>query len=161
MTFPRIDAYKAVQAVRQYELTRQGNGGGGGGTQGDPNGSIGGAVNVPALNGDLQPDPNNPGQYLPYEQSVNGSIGVDGGTIQVGNTDVDIFRIQTAYDGNVTIRTLPRDDINVDTVLRLFDATGQQIDVNDNDGGGNTRYSRHRPLPAGRDLLRGGQRCGE
>jgi Subtilase family/Calx-beta domain len=143
VTFPRIDAYKAVQAVRQYELTRQGNGGGGGGdNQGDPNGSIAGAYNVPALNGDLQPDPNNPGQYLPYEQAVNGSIGVDGGTIQVGNTDVDIFRIQTAYDGNVTIRTLPRDDINVDTVLRLFDGTGQQLDLNDNNGGGNTRYSR-------------------
>ena len=143
VTFPRIDAYKAVQAVRQYELARQGNGGGGGGTpKGDPNGSIGGAVNVPALTGNLLPDPDHPGQYLPYEQSLHGTIGVDGGTIQVGPTDVDVFRFQTAYDGNVTIRTLPRDDVNVDTVLRLFDATGHQIDANDNDTGGNTGYSR-------------------
>jgi hypothetical protein len=143
-TLPRINAYDAVQAVRQYELTRQGHGGGGGGgnTQGDPNGSIANAVSVPALTGDLQPDPNNSGQFLPYEQAAFGTIGVDGGTIAVGNKDVDMFRIQTNYDGNVTIRTLPRDGTTVNTVLRLFDANGNQIALNDDDTADKTTYSR-------------------
>ncbi|MFO0958596.1 MAG: DVUA0089 family protein [Isosphaeraceae bacterium] len=151
VTFPRVNAYRAVQAVKQYEQQRLGNGGGGGGggTGSDPNGFMGQAAQVPLLDGSLLVDPTS-GANLPYEQAYAGTIGIDGGTIAVGNKDVDMFRIQTAFDGAVTIRTAARTSAAVDTVIRLFDARGNAIDANDNDPAGGTLYSRLvRNLPAG------------
>lgn len=91
----------------------------------DPNGTISNAFLGPTVDGS-------------EVRVVNGSIGIDGGTTQVGDTDVDIIRFEVASAGivelNVVFNTDNRDDF--DSFLRLFNQSGEEIASDDDSGEG-------------------------
>lgn len=68
--------------------------------------------------------------------SFTGSIGVDGKQKPVGTKDVDLFRFQVISAGKLIINTAsnPFTPQDFDTFLRLFDAQGQEIAANNDDG---------------------------
>ncbi len=94
-----------------------------GGIIGDANGTITGAIFGPILDGRVV----NP---------IAGSIGIDGNSTNIGNTDVDIFRFEVVSPSNVNIEVISNasnpDDF--DSFLRLFDASGNEL-ISDDDGG--------------------------
>ena len=116
--YGRLNIYNAVvELQRRFEEI--------GGEAGDPNGTIVGAFLGPRIDGSsLEP--------------LLGSIGTDGGTTNVGDRDVDIFRFEVAVPGNVTIEvgSHPNNPNDFDTVLRLFDPFGNEIGFDDDDGEG-------------------------
>ncbi|MEO1428139.1 MAG: DVUA0089 family protein, partial [Cyanobacteria bacterium J06633_8] len=102
----------------------------------DPNGIISSAIS-------LENDINITLEQLNQLTTVaSDSIGIDEGTIEVGATDVDLFSFNvTDAGGLVTIQTTVNDASNqVDTILRLFDASGNEITIDDD--GGEGRFSR-------------------
>jgi len=123
VTYPRLNVFRAVDEIRRrFEQLAP---------DGDPNGTIQGAILGPILDG----SPVSP---------ILGTIGTDGGgTTVVGDTDVDIFRFEVVSPGQVTIElgrnTEAPDDF--DTYLRLFDASGQELATND-DIATDNRFSR-------------------
>jgi hypothetical protein len=62
---------------------------------------------------------------------VAGDIGMDGGLV-VGDTDVDLYKFVPTVSGAYDLRTNTSQEGSADTYLRLFDASGNQIDANDN-----------------------------
>lgn len=123
--YPRMNVHSALQEIERIfdEIAPDPPDG-----NGDPNGTIQGAFAGPILGGSNEPT-----------GVVNGEIGVDGGETQVGNTDVDIIRFEVEIPGTVTIETksanpqvLPIRDF--DTILRLFDGDGNELQ-RDDDGG--------------------------
>ncbi|MGA2501396.1 MAG: Calx-beta domain-containing protein, partial [Tepidisphaeraceae bacterium] len=62
---------------------------------------------------------------------VYGNLGMDGSLI-VGSADVDMYRLNVTATGQYSIRTDTSREGSADTVLRLFDASGNQLAVNDN-----------------------------
>lgn len=123
LTYPRMNIYSAVQEVRNFFLGIAPTPVGGG--AGDPNGTLAGAYLIyPALDGSAS-------------QQVIGSIGTDGASTLVGNKDVDMFRFEVASPGLVTVALSTRPDApqDFDTLLRLFNSSGQEIAFND-DGQG-------------------------
>ena len=135
VSYPRLDIYAAVQAVRARfgsvplppppppEDPPSNN-------VPDPNGRIAGAFAVtPAIDGN-------------EVVSLSGRIGTDGGTTVVGNRDIDMFKFEVASRGNVTISLGSNDDdpADFDSYLRLFDASGGALAADDNGAGGG--YSR-------------------
>lgn len=58
-------------------------------------------------------------------------IGKDG-TFDVGADDIDIYRFDCPYNGTLTVRTDTSAENSADTFLRLFDANGNQLAVNNN-----------------------------
>lgn len=132
VSYPRLNVYRAVQAVREQfgNVPPPPPPPGGGTSVPDPNGRISGAFAItPDLDGS---------QAL----SITGRIGEDGGSTAIGGRDVDMFKITVASRGNVTITLAPdtddRDDF--DSFLRLFNESGTEL-ANDDDGG-DTGYSR-------------------
>ncbi|BCL35886.1 S8 family serine peptidase [Nostoc sp. MS1] len=118
VAYPRLNIYKAVQEIqRRFQQTAP---------SGDPNGTIQGAIIGPILDGTTAINP------------ILGSIGIDGTLTNVGNKDVDIIRFEVRSRGTVTIQlgshTTNRADF--DTLLRLFNSSGQEIAFN-NDVGSN------------------------
>ena len=129
LSFPRLNIYNAV-----VELRRRFNGiapppDPGNDLSADPNGTILGAFIAPILNG------------APVAP-ISGIIGIDGNGTTVGDKDVDIFRFEVASPGTVTIElgTRTNNPQDFDTYLRLFDANGNQIAVDDD--GGKDLFSR-------------------
>lgn len=118
----RLNVLKAAEAVvqRANEL---------GGTTRDANGTLLGAYLAPQLTG------------IGTAAPIKGSIGVDGKAINVGNTDVDLYRFEVVSPGSLTI-DLSADGNNpaFDSYLRLFDANGNPITADDN--GGSNGFSR-------------------
>ncbi|MEB3230379.1 MAG: S8 family serine peptidase [Leptolyngbyaceae bacterium] len=123
ISYPRVNVFRAVEEIfnRFQDL---------GGTTGDPNGTIQGALIGPRLDG---------AEVL----SVTGSIGFDGGTVNVGNTDVDIVQFTVEAPGTVSIEvaTDAASPDDFDSILRLFNQNGTQIASND-DKNANSTFSR-------------------
>ena len=113
--YRRLNIYNAVSEV--FDRFQ------GGGIARDPNGTIQGAFLGPRLTG----APTTP---------VNGTIGVDGGVTPVGNTDVDIIRFEVVSPGTVSIgvQSNPTSPDDFDSLLRLFDASGNELAFNDDNG---------------------------
>lgn len=61
---------------------------------------------------------------------VQSEIGADGGFL-LGGADVDIFRFTAVARQRIVIRTLANAEDSTDTVLRVFNASGAQIAIND------------------------------
>ena len=60
-----------------------------------------------------------------------------------GTRDVDFYKFQATAGSTVTLVTsLPTNGSAMDTILRLFDASGSQLALNDDDPNGGTVYSR-------------------
>ncbi len=70
-------------------------------------------------------------QTLAVGTAVYGNLGQDGPLI-VGDADVDMYRLTPSATGTYDIRTDTSQEGSADTVLRLFDANGNQIASNDN-----------------------------
>ncbi|MDB5293110.1 MAG: hypothetical protein JWL69_4351 [Phycisphaerales bacterium] len=64
-------------------------------------------------------------------QAVKGNLGLDGSLV-VGNTDVDMYRLVAPATQTLDIRTLTGQEGDADTVLRVFDSNGNQLAFNDN-----------------------------
>jgi hypothetical protein len=64
-------------------------------------------------------------------EPVRRDVGKDG-TVDVGADDIDIYRFDSPYNGTLTVRTDTSAEDSADTFLRLFDASGNQLAVNNN-----------------------------
>lgn len=64
-------------------------------------------------------------------QTASGNIGSDGGLI-VGSTDVDMYGFTPTTSGLYDIQTQTSQEGSADTLLRLFDSSGNVISTNDN-----------------------------
>ncbi|GFE69304.1 pre-peptidase C-terminal domain-containing protein [Chroococcus sp. FPU101] len=121
VSYPRLNVYRAITEIKNRfgNITPPPPGGG----SGDANGTFVGAIIGPTLDG----SPVNP---------ILGSIGIDGLSTNIGNTDVDIYRFQLVSPGNVTIAlgTNPNNPADFNTQLRLFDSNGAEIAFNDDNG---------------------------
>ena len=62
---------------------------------------------------------------------VSGDIGMDAGLV-VGDADVDLYTFTPATTGAYDLRTGTSEEGSADTVLRLFDAGGTQLGLDDN-----------------------------
>ena len=118
ISYPRLNAFQAIEEIYSRFQSL-------GGTTGDPNGTLQGALIGPILDG----EPVNP---------IVGSIGVDGGTVSVGNTDVDIIQFEVLAPGRVTLEVASSTDDpdDFDSILRLFNQSGNQLAFSDDDGVG-------------------------
>lgn len=118
--YDRINVDRAVQDVKQFV---QGNNGG----LGDLNNTIATATPTQPLNG---------------ATSINlfGNIGVDGlqlGGSTVGVNDIDVYKITLQVTGALAIQLSPvSGGVNFAPTLRLFDASGTQLDIATNTGVG-------------------------
>lgn len=63
--------------------------------------------------------------------AITRSIGMDG-SVLVGPADVDIYRFVAPASGPVVIHTDTTAEASADTVLRVFDSSGNEISYNDN-----------------------------
>ncbi|HEX8914306.1 MAG TPA: S8 family serine peptidase [Humisphaera sp.] len=119
--FKRVDAYAAIKRV--YDLVTAGNPGPnpGDGAEADTDSVRGRATIVPTLNATRTFD------YV-------GNVGTDG-QVQVGENDVDLYRVTLQTRGNLTITTRPPADVGFpfDATLRLFNAAGTEIARADGD----------------------------
>jgi Subtilase family/Calx-beta domain/Bacterial pre-peptidase C-terminal domain len=70
-------------------------------------------------------------QTITTGQPISGNIGTDNGLI-VGDTDVDLYKFTPTTTGLYDIRTDTSQEGSADTLLRLFDSSGNQIAENDN-----------------------------
>jgi subtilisin family serine protease/Ca2+-binding RTX toxin-like protein len=129
LTYRRLNVLAAVRWVRD-------NLGAGAVVGGDPNATLATATNLGTLSG------------APF-QPVRARIGFDGG-VNVGTRDVDLYRLSLAAPGRVTIEIAsdPQSPADFNSYLRLFDASGNQLAAND-DNGINGFSSLKRNLAAG------------
>lgn len=112
LAFHRVNAYRAIQATRQYITGAPAP------TPipqvGDTNAIINTAISLPNLDGNRV-------------FTTSGFIGRDGVT-PVGVNDVDLYRIVLNSPGTVTFQVTPVAGGTIfDPFLRLFDSTGRQI----------------------------------
>jgi subtilisin family serine protease len=117
-SYPRLNIYKAVQEIqRRFQQAAP---------SGDPNGTIQGAYLGPILDGTAAINP------------ILGSIGTDGVSTNVGNKDVDIIKFELRSSGTVTIQlgSNSSNPADFNTLLRLFNTSGQELAFNDNVGSG-------------------------
>ena len=70
-------------------------------------------------------------QPISVGQSVKGNIGSDGSLV-VGASDVDLYKLVADTTETLNIRTFTGQEGDADTVLRVFDASGNPIASNDN-----------------------------
>jgi subtilisin family serine protease len=70
-------------------------------------------------------------EVIAVGETVKGNLGLDGSLV-VGNTDVDMYRLVAPATQTLDIRTLTGQEGDADTVLRVFDANGNQLAANDN-----------------------------
>jgi hypothetical protein len=121
ISYPRLNIYRAITEIKNRFAGNAPPPPGG--NAGDSNGTIAGAIIGPTLDG----SPVNP---------ILGSIGIDGNSTNIGNTDVDIYRFQLASPGNITISlgTNTSNPADFDSLLRLFDSAGNELAFNDDNG---------------------------
>lgn len=140
LSYLRIDAFDAVEEVWERFGGDGGDDGGGGDGVADINATLATAIPGPRLDGSAT-------------ALLGGQIGLDGTTSAVGPADVDVFRIELLSPGMLAVNTeapVGGDGRDLDTVLRLFDAAGAQIAINDDIEAGVATYSRIvADLPAG------------
>ena len=114
----RLNVYKAVQEIqRRFQQIAP---------SGDPNGTIQGAYLGSILDGTTAINP------------ILGSIGTDGVSTNVGNKDVDIIKFELRSSGTITIQlgSNTSNPADFNTLLRLFNTSGQELAFNDNVGSG-------------------------
>ncbi|HET6246260.1 MAG TPA: S8 family serine peptidase [Tepidisphaeraceae bacterium] len=70
-------------------------------------------------------------EIISVGQTINGDIGSDGALV-VGSDDVDMYKLVAPATETLDIRTLTSQEGSADTVLRVFDANGNQLAANDN-----------------------------
>lgn len=70
-------------------------------------------------------------QTVALGQTVQGNIGADGALV-IGPTDVDIYKFVATANQTIDVRTYTGQEGDADTVLRVFDSSGDQIAANDN-----------------------------
>ena len=70
-------------------------------------------------------------QTITAGQTINGNIGSDGALV-IGSTDVDMFKFVAPATETIDVRTNTSLEGSADTVLRVFDASGNQLAANDN-----------------------------
>ena len=139
LTFNRVNVFNAVERVRDV-VTQGGNNPDPdpGARTDDTNNTIQSAVDTPAL------DATNNGTELLGRVSTDGNV-------NVGATDVDLFRVNLQSPGRLTVATRAlAGGTPFDAYLRLFDANGNQIAVADDFG--TSLYpilTTDNPLPAG------------
>ena len=125
-----IDAYSAVAQVRSmFDTPSQGD---------DPNGVVTSPVELsPDYTRSLIADANpslsegNPLRYTPIVADFQGEISKDGDTV-VGENDVDLYAFTVDLSGSLTVRTSRASSTApvVNTQLRLFDSSGNEITAN-------------------------------
>ncbi len=127
LNYKRINVYSAVKKVRSFfnEIAPPPPDG----DAGDANGTIRGAHIGPRLDGS------------PTE-TFYGIIGQDAsstGTVQVGNTDVDMYQFRVIAAGNVNIEVASNvnDTNDFNSTLRLFNSSGTELAKDYNSGTGN------------------------
>lgn len=121
--YPRLNVYQAITAIRdKYNLIAPPPDDG---QAGDPNGTIQGAYLGPSLDG----SPVSP---------VLGSIGSDGGNTNIGDRDVDIIKFELLSPGsvNLSLGSNPDNPQDFNSLLRLFNESGEQLAFDDNSGQG-------------------------
>lgn len=118
--YPRVNAYRALQFIRQAFAGGPGpDPGPGPGPDPDPvdpNGTIASAIAGPSLAGAAV-------------EGMEGVIGSDGSST-IGPKDVDLVRFEVLAPGTVTV-TATKDGGSLDAFLRVFDAAGTQIAFDD------------------------------
>jgi subtilisin family serine protease len=87
-------------------------------------------------------------QTITAGQSVAGDIGTYNGLI-IGATDVDLYKFVPTTSGLYDIATDTSQEGSVDTYLRLFDASGDQLATNDNANSATTASLIRASLTAG------------
>jgi hypothetical protein len=108
LSLPRVDAYAALQAVRQEFLGSTSNP-----PTGDSNSTIATAIPLASLDGTRV-------------FTVAGNIGTDG-SIQVGPNDVDLYRVTLTSSGSLTAGVSPANGSALPGYVRVFDSPGTQI----------------------------------
>jgi subtilisin family serine protease len=73
---------------------------------------------------------NNTPEAISVGSQMGGEVGADGGFV-VGAADVDVYRFVPTATQRIIIRALTNNEDAADTVLRVFDANGNQIRFND------------------------------
>ena len=134
-TFLRMNVYKAVQEVeRRLNSVTPGTNPNPDPNPTDPNGIISRAISLGSDNNIVLEQLTE--LTTVARDSIGNDEGTDEGTIEVGDTDVDFFSFNVPDAGGlVIIQTNINDKKNqVDTILRLFDARGDQIDIDDDSG---------------------------
>ncbi|TAF02230.1 MAG: hypothetical protein EAZ77_19175, partial [Nostocales cyanobacterium] len=121
-SYRRLNIYKAITEIQQR--SQQIAPASAGFTVGDANGTIAGAYLV-----------QNTIDGSPVDVILE-SMGTDGGTTQVGNKDVDIFKFEVAVAGtvNIEVGSHPNNVNDFDTLLRLFNSSGTELAFDDNGG---------------------------
>jgi hypothetical protein len=126
LTFPRVNAYRAVQAVRQMVGVPFDDPDDPNATM-DTNSVTGRAVDLASLNGTR-------------EFKFDGAVGRDG-RVQLGAQDVDLFRVTLVSPGSLEASLAAvNGGAPLDSYLRVFDSAGQEIAAND-DAAADNRYS--------------------
>ncbi|MEM9215467.1 MAG: S8 family serine peptidase [Cyanobacteria bacterium P01_F01_bin.150] len=78
-------------------------------------------------------------QDISLNEVITGDIGTDESFV-AGAADIDLYRFTPSSSGTVNIQTFADEEFSADTVLRFFDATGNEIAFND-DASDETRSS--------------------
>ncbi|MGB3494923.1 MAG: S8 family serine peptidase, partial [Elainellaceae cyanobacterium] len=114
VSYPRINIYAAVE-----EIYTQFRSIGGGSATGDVNGTRDGAI-----------------RFTNLAATLDGSIGIDGTSTAIGNTDVDLYRftLDSASAVAVTVGSHSSQKADFDSYLRLFNNAGQELLSDDNSG---------------------------
>jgi subtilisin family serine protease len=70
-------------------------------------------------------------QAITIGQQIKGNLGMDANVV-IGASDVDMYKLVAPATELLDIRTSTSQEGDADTVLRVFDANGNQIAINDN-----------------------------
>jgi subtilisin family serine protease len=142
LSYQRVNAQRAVQLVRERlapDAPPPPPPDPGDNIPADPTGTRQGALIAPArADGSI-------------DFITKGKVGFDTGNQRVGPRDVDVFRINAANAGTlrITLATDAEEAADFDSYLRLFDAEGREIAVNDDISAANRFSALEREVPAG------------
>jgi len=144
-SYPRINVHNAINSVQDLMEAHTPREDRYAVNSGDSNGVIDGAFFGPMLPLRWNLSENDPTEAMTY----TGVLGKDGRKFSAGDADVDMFSFEVSVPGIVILQT---DQWNrrepADTLLRLFDATGNELASNDNYA--NTTFSHiEAALPVG------------
>ncbi|MBD2093127.1 DVUA0089 family protein [Microcoleus sp. FACHB-1515] len=71
-------------------------------------------------------------QTISLGQTIQANIGQDNGFVS-GADDIDIYRFVASETGRIDVRAIATAAFSADTFLRIFDANGNQIAINDDE----------------------------
>ncbi|MEM9213001.1 MAG: S8 family serine peptidase [Cyanobacteria bacterium P01_F01_bin.150] len=85
---------------------------------------------------------------------IEGDIGTDD-SFTIGAADIDMYQFQPSATGTVSIRTFANESFSADTVLRLFDSSGNEIAFNDDESSTTRSSFIQASVTAGQDYFIG------